>query len=44
MVLSDGFLRLNQNIQTVGNYIEKLEGKERQKIQVNLRKPVGLYT
>ena len=29
MVLSDGSLSVNQNIQTVRNYIEKLEGKER---------------
>ena len=30
MVLSDGSLRLNQNIQTVGNYTEKIrERKDR---------------
>ena len=44
MVLSDGSLSVNQNIQTVRNYTEKLEGKERQKVQVDPRKPVGLYT
>ena len=44
MVLSDGSLSINQNIQIVGNYTETLKGKERQKVQVDPRKPVGLYT
>ena len=44
MVLSDESLSMNRNIQIVGNYTEKIRGKERQKVQVNPRKPVGLYT
>ena len=41
MVLSDGSLSINQNIQIVGNYTETLKGKERQKVQVDPQETCG---
>ena len=44
MVLSDGSLSVNQNIQSVRDYTERLEGEERERVQVDPRRPVGLDT